>query len=320
MTEYAKLVSLLDKLKNMAVERSFQECAAEAAEILHSFFSQKLKDAGGRTPQLEIREDSPYLNLENRDEALNREEDAALIETSLLFTNHHLRLLHDGITIRETFEAAQQSFHEFVHPLSHYMKSPLTAILGYSSLLDEELDTADVEEIRHYIRRIGENTRILVKMVDDLLYLSRLGRLPAEKLQIEQIVSDCTDRFETILSEKNIHLRLEPGLPPLLMSPEHGGMVFYQLLSNALRHAENNSVIRIGYRYDEFFIEDHGCGISEANLEKVFRIFFTTCGKDSHCTGAGLFTVKKILELYGGSIRLESTPGGGTTVYFRSCS
>jgi signal transduction histidine kinase len=157
-------------------------------------------------------------------------------------------------------------------------------------------------------------------MVDDLLYLSRLGKLPVEELQIEQIVSGCTDCFGSILSEKNIHLHIEPGLPPLLMGPEHGDMVFYQLLSNALRHSEQNSVIRIGYRYDEYFIEDHGCGISDANLQKAFRIFFTTCGKDSRCTGAGLFTVKKILELYGGSIRLESTPGGGTTAYFRSCS
>jgi signal transduction histidine kinase len=112
-------------------------------------------------------------------------------------------------------------------------------------------------------------------------------------------------------------VKAEAGMPVIRINREQGRRIFTQLICNAARHSDPGSAVRVGYENGEFFIADRGCGICSNNLEKVFRIFFTTCSKESRHTGAGLFSVKKILELYGGEIRIESSPGQGTTVFFR---
>nr|NIQ18351.1 two-component sensor histidine kinase [Candidatus Aenigmarchaeota archaeon] len=70
----------------------------------------------------------------------------------------------------------------------------------------------------------------------------------------------------------------------------------------------------------EFYVQDEGSGIRRENLDKVFHIFFTTCDKDSNHTGAGLYITKKILELYDGSVRIDSKFGKGTQVFFKTNS
>jgi signal transduction histidine kinase len=196
------------------------------------------------------------------------------------------------------------------------MKSPLTAILGYASLLEDELGSASDQEIRHYIRRIGDNTRILIDMIDDLLYLSRLKKEPTEILDVGELVRESLKTFSQLMARKKLRVTVQDPIPPLVMHPDHGKTLCTQLLSNALRHAFPGTAIRVSFEGEEYCIEDRGPGISRENLEKVFQIFFTTCSKDSGCTGAGLYTVRRILELYRGVVRIESSPGQGTSVLF----
>jgi signal transduction histidine kinase len=328
MNPHQYLDKLIEELEKINTELGFEQQVQEAAERLGNFLKTQFESstAPGQgnsfpTPEFSIgvQQTYPYLSIGGLKIEPVSHEYMAFADMCLLLTNHHLQLVRKENETRSTiFERAQHNFHEFLHPLSHYMKSPLTAILGYSSLLEDELESARDDEIRHYIKRIVENTKILVKMIDDLLYLSRLKREEEEELQIADLVRESMQSLEELDNNSMSTVKVQDGLPSIFMNRRHAVNLFRQLISNALKHSGGDPAISIGYRGKEFFIEDHGKGISQDNLKKVFRIFFTTCSKEMQCTGAGLYTVKKILELYEGSIRIESSLGRGTTVYFRT--
>jgi signal transduction histidine kinase len=304
---------LLRELRAIDGELSFEDQVTGAVKCLETYLSQTLGEELQTPLPLDVQGEFPYVVLAGPIGPPFRES----VDMALQLVGHHLELVRQMQLTRDSlFEAAQQNFHEFVHPLSHYMKSPLTAILGYASLLDDELDSVSDREIRHYIRRIGDNANILVDMIDDLLYLSRLKREKTEWLKVEELVKKSLEPYRELMAEKNLRVTVQEDTPPLNMDPGHGRTVLEHLMSNALRHAFPGTEIRVGFRGGEYFVKDQGPGISRDNLEKVFYIFFTTCGKDSGCTGAGLFTVRKILQLYRGEVRIESTPGQGTSVLF----
>ena len=300
-----ELNRFIESLEEIDSELGFVQQVEEAAERIRACLK-------GKQAALEIQYDYPYLSVVKINTASVIETSDTICETCLLLANHHLHL------VRREREKTQQGVHEFLHPLSHYMKSPLTAILGYSSLLEDDLDGTQDEEILHYIRRIGENTKLLVKMIDDLLYISRLNREHEEELPVSVIVSESMKSLEQSENCRSASVTVDEGIPPLHMNRQHALTLFTQLLSNACNHSEKPPTIHIGHRESEFFLRDSGRGISPDNLLKVFRIFFTTSSKETGSTGAGLYIVKKILDLYGGNIRIESSVENGTTVYFRT--
>ncbi len=215
----------------------------------------------------------------------------------------------------------------FIHAVSHYLKSPITAILGFSTLLEEELShmeetLADKKvdlrpEIGHYTNRIAENAHLLEKMINDLVFISRLEKGDTEPVPVEEVCKDVINSLSSLLQKKNISVDSQKNMPPAPVGREHLHHLLSGLLSNAVKFSLEKSVIFIGFCDGEYFVRDEGIGISEQILDRVFTIFFTTCGKKSMCTGAGLYIVKRIVELYGGSIRIESSPDRGTTVFFR---
>lgn len=321
MNALQDLYQFIEALKGINTELGFeeqvQEAAARVSTFLKSEYTSSLDDGNQNDlPEhglsITVQYDYPYLSMAKPIAASSGRADISVQDTCILLANHYLQLVW-----KET-EKAQRSVHEFLHPLSHYMKSPLTAILGYSSLLEDELESTQDEEILHYIRRIGKNTKLLVKMIDDLLYLSRLNREDVEELPVSDIVAESMKSLEQLDSSRHVAIHVQEEIPSLLMNRQHALTLIGQLLSNAYNHTERDPSIHIGYRDDEFFIKDQGKGISPDNLGKVFRIFFTTCSKETGCTGAGLYIVKKILDMYGGSIRMESSVGRGTTVYFKT--
>jgi signal transduction histidine kinase len=317
MSAVIHLNRLLKDLRAIDGQLPLEEQISRVKKCLQSCLSAILKGNDGISLHLDLHDEYPYVAAAGPLDASLRE----TVDTALEVVNNHLDLVREIQITRDLLsEHDRRSTHEFIHPLSHYMKSPLTAILGYTSLLEDELGSVSDQEIRHYIRRIGDNTRILIDMIDDLLYLSRLKREPTEILDVGELVRESLKPFRELMARNKLRVTVQNPIPPLVMNPEHGKTLFTQLLSNALRHAFPDTGIRVGFEGEEYCIEDRGPGISRVNLEKVFQIFFTTCSKDSRCTGAGLYTVRSILELYRGTVRIESSPGKGTSVYFSTGS
>ncbi len=212
----------------------------------------------------------------------------------------------------------------FTHAVSHYMKAPITAILGFSSLLQEELEYMERtikkvhirSNIGHYSDRIAENARLLEKMINDLVFISRLKKGKAEPVKIEEVCRDVINSLGNLFHKKNISVEVEKDMPPALADREHLHHILSELLSNAIKFSREKSTIFIGFNNGEYLVRDEGIGISGEIINRVFTIFFTTCGKKSMCTGTGLYIVKKIVKFYDGKIRIESMPNRGATVFF----
>jgi len=228
--------------------------------------------------------------------------------------------------ISQKYSILNNDFQSFIHAVSHYLKSPLTALLGFSSLLKDELEHIErtlaekkVElnpDICHYTIRIIENARLLEKMINDLVLISRLKRGKVDPVKMEEVCGNVINSLGSLLNSKGISVEVEKCIPHAPVDREHLRRILHGLLSNAVKFSRENSRILVGFSDGEYFVKDEGIGISNSILDRVFTIFFTTCGKESMCTGAGLYIVKRIIELYNGGIRIESFPNRGTTVFF----
>ncbi|MGQ9609836.1 MAG: ATP-binding protein [bacterium] len=211
--------------------------------------------------------------------------------------------------------------------VAHEVRSPISAIQGFTELLEYEIKSENVnyEKVMEYINDIKEEVHVLNSKVSDFIYF-------AKPLVIEPYPLDITDILETALSsmdkeinDGNIIVRtnIQSDLPAVMGDFDQLRGMFINLIRNAVQSMEgggeinialrsaNGSIQNANQRYIEVTIEDKGCGMSPEDLEMAFEPFFTT---KSDGTGLGLSIVKKIINAHNGDIELESTKGLGTIV------
>jgi len=241
-----------------------------------------------------------------------------ILEALSFNINHHFCIIHEMfIPFVLQLKKTEGEFKSFVHGVSHYLKSPLSSIQGFSTLLyDLSREKLDFE-VLHYCTRITENAKLLEKMLNELVFISRLKRGGEKILNTVDIIKDILKEFKQKAIEKNITFSISKNLPYINVRMEHAVELFHCLLENAIKFSKENGTVKVKHDGKMFYIEDNGRGISRQNLVRVFNIFFTTCSKETGSTGAGLYIVKKIVELYGGNIKIESEKGKGTKVSFK---
>jgi signal transduction histidine kinase len=218
---------------------------------------------------------------------------------------------------------------EFVLTASHELRSPLTSVQGFAELLMLEREQltpkqADTVEI------ILENTRHLVRLLNDLLDLARsdAGRLTIKPVPTDAatLIADAvrTMRGQTEAADQTLTEEVEEGLPPLAVDPNRIRQVLVNLLSNAHEYCPEKATIlasarRVGEEV-EISVKDNGPGIPHEQLEHIFERFTRgDAGLTQRVggTGLGLAISKSLVELHGGSIAAESVPGGGSTFQVR---
>jgi signal transduction histidine kinase len=220
------------------------------------------------------------------------------------------------ITLRDAFErmASQltdraRSIEEFARTASHELKTPITAISGAAELLLDEADAMTPEQRRRFLSNIAADAAHMERIVTRLLQLAQVQGDPdrVEELDVASFLRGLLTRYR-----EQIELDLEPGLPPLSMSPHHLGTALRNLVDNALRHGGGKGVrVRVrrrGLRV-EIAVRDEGPGISPANRDRVFERFFTTA-RDSGGTGLGLSIVRAVADARGGRVELDTGPRG----------
>lgn len=222
----------------------------------------------------------------------------------------------DARTPAGAIRALREEHHRFVHSVSHYLKAPLSALLGFAALLEEEIgpQTAD---IRHYVCRIAENAKLMERMIDELVYLSRLEREDGPPCDLAETVHAAMKRLEDVDPQSSSRVSVQPGVPAFPLPRSHAVQLMSRLLSNALRFSREHVPVLVGYRNGEFLVSDQGEGMSPEVMRKAFDMFYTTAGKDARRSGAGLAVARAVARLYGGDLRIESKPGGPTTVFIR---
>ncbi len=210
---------------------------------------------------------------------------------------------------------------DFAYIVSHDLKAPLRAITSLTNWLAADYGDKLDEEGRETLRLLDQQAKRMNGLIEGILEYSRVGRVQQEKqlVDLEELVREVID---LVVPVDRVTATIETGLPALVIDRTRIYQVFQNLIGNAVKYLDKPSgEIRVGC-LDEggpytFYVADNGQGIEEKYFDKVFQIFQTLRARDEvEGSGVGLTIVKKIVEMHGGRIWLESKIGEGTTFWF----
>jgi len=223
--------------------------------------------------------------------------------------------------LNQKLEQANQTLKDFAHTVSHDLKAPLNSVrrlaesisVNFSNKLDEE----DREQINLLIARVDR----MRNLIDGVLQYSSIGYAEEQRVHVNlnELVQDVIDMVDP---PENITITIENELPVIECGQTRIMQVFLNLLSNAVKYMDKlNGKIKIACVEEndfwKFSVADNGPGIEEKYFNKIFEAFKTLLSRNAHeSTGLGLSTVKKIVEMYGGKVWVESKIGEGSIFLF----
>jgi signal transduction histidine kinase len=213
---------------------------------------------------------------------------------------------------------------EFVLTASHELRSPLTSVQGFAELLMLDKDSLTPRQ-RETVEIILDNCRHLVRLLNDLLDLARsdAGRLAIrpQPTEVAPLIEDVvrTMRAQTEAASQTLSEYVQPGLPLINVEPDRIRQILVNLLTNAHEYSPEGASIGVATSAVgaevEISVSDNGPGIPSDQLERIFERFTRgDAGLTQRVggTGLGLAISKSLVELHGGSIAAESTPGQGS--------
>ena len=229
---------------------------------------------------------------------------------------------------KEAAEAANKHKSEFLANMSHELRTPLNAILGYAELILDNIYGDVPDKIREVLERLDKNGRHLLNLINDVLDLSKIEAgqlvLSLDEYSMEDVIQTVITAVESLAAEKNLKLKV---MVPADLKIGKGdqqriAQVLLNLVGNAIKFTEHGEVkVEVGVSDETFFISvsDTGPGISKPDQKKIFEEFQQADGsstREKGGTGLGLSIAKKIVEMHGGQIWVESTPGKGSNFSF----
>lgn len=223
----------------------------------------------------------------------------------------------------DELRAKNEELQSFTYTVSHDLKAPLVTIAGFLGYLEQDARSGDMDRLRQDIRRINEATTKMQRLLDELLELSRIGRLmnAPQEVPFEEIVREALGLVEGRLKARQVRVEVEAGLPSVYGDRARLVEVIQNLVDNAAKFMgdHHQPLIQIGMKRRDgapvFFVRDNGIGIEAGQQERIFGLFNKLDAK-SEGTGIGLALVKRIVEVHGGKIWVESEPGKGATFFF----
>ena len=221
----------------------------------------------------------------------------------------------------ERLEETNKALNDFAYSVSHDLKAPLRGIARLAEwLIHDYGHTIDVKGTQ-MLDLLRSRVLRMDSLIEGILRYSRAGRQleTVPEIDLNRLIRECVD---SVVPSDRIQLTIARNLPVISGDPIRLQQVFQNLLSNAVKFIDTSEG-QIAIRFQEegeswlFSIADNGPGIERRHYDRVFQIFQTLeTNKQQRNTGIGLALVKKIVELHGGRIWLESEPGSGSTFYF----
>ncbi len=231
-----------------------------------------------------------------------------------LAAEHQARLL-------EQVAAANQELAEFAYIVSHDLKAPLRGIDSLVRWLcadyGSRLDAAAQEHLSLLLSRVKR----MHALIDGILQYSRVGRVREQAVAID-LARTVPEIIDLLAPPGHIKVVVENRLPVVYGEKTRVEQLFQNLLSNAIKYMDKpEGLVRVGCLTDggmwKFYVADNGPGIREEDGERIFTLFSTGGPDQNHdSTGIGLAVVKKVVELYGGRVWVESVVGAGSTFFF----
>jgi signal transduction histidine kinase len=246
---------------------------------------------------------------------------------ALARTNSQLEGKIREVTERtQQLEAANRELEAFSYTISHDLRAPLRAIIGFTAILSEEYADAMPAEASGYLKRVKDSGEHMGQLVDDLLAFSRLGRqaMRTQLVSIRGIVDRSLEQLAPAIEGRQVEVAIG-DLPDAECDAALLEQVFVNLLSNAFKYSRRNEHARVEVgvldssttQGPTYFVRDNGAGFDMEYAGKLFGVFQRMHrSEDFEGTGVGLAIVQRIVERHGGRVWAEAKVDAGATFYF----
>jgi PAS domain S-box-containing protein len=244
-------------------------------------------------------------------------------------------ILASDITDRKEFEIERErllselqeknaELEQFTYTVSHDLKAPLITMRGFLGFLERDIQTGNTERIQNDVSRIAAATDKMQQLIYQLLDLSRVGRIinPAKNVSFDVIVNDAVNIVAGQIATRGAHVNISPNLPIIHGDQVRLTQVLQNLIENAIKFMGDQPEPRIDVGQNGmengkpvFYVRDNGVGIPPEHHERIFGLF-NKLDVRADGTGIGLALVKRIVEVHGGNIWVQSEAGAGATFLF----
>jgi len=222
----------------------------------------------------------------------------------------------------EELHRSNQDLKQFAYVASHDLKTPLRTVIGHLQLLKRKLGSGLDKDEEKAMNFAVESSKGMYEMINHLLDYSRLGResLEFESFNLGDILAELKKSLMSVIEERNAEIHFD-AFPNFIGVPAQWKILFQNLIENAIKFNESGSPqVVISYKDSPDFwilsVKDNGIGIKEEYQPKIFDLFQRLHSTEYPGSGIGLAKCKRIVELHGGSIWIDSVEGEGTDFQF----
>jgi len=262
-----------------------------------------------------------------------------LINDIKLDTGHIVSLSADISEIKETEEALRRAKEdaelanltktEFLANMSHELRTPLNSVIGFSELLiSTNFEQIGMDRVTEYLGDINRSGRHLLRLISDILDISKIevGEmvLDEEVISLQKIVDECFKMINERARRAQTQLTIEDGCPPIWLMADETRLkqILLNLLTNAIKFTESEGRVSVGWSLDkdknlDLYVNDTGEGMRPESIEIALEPFgqvATSLTRDHEGAGLGLPLSRRLAELHGAKLHIESELGHGTTV------
>ncbi len=217
-----------------------------------------------------------------------------------------------------------EDLESFIHAMTHDLRAPIRAISGFTEALTEDESKQMTSQSQHYLSMIQSATEQMAHLITALLNFSRIGREEIEMLNLDVrfIAESCIRSLQQEINQRHAEIYIEDNLSLVEANPTLLKIVLTNLLSNALKFVPTTTtpVVTISMTVEQHHcivrIQDNGIGITPENQQRLFTPFVRLHGMEEFPgVGLGLATVRKAMDIMGGSVGVTSLPLEGSTFW-----
>lgn len=245
--------------------------------------------------------------------------------------NHILSLVRRGLERRNAKARLRQVKSDFLSNISHELRTPLSVVVGFVYLLLNQVIGRLTDEQQKVLETVYRNSEELLELIDNVLWMTSLNAGDAnatlEKFDPRDIINDTVKRHEKAIREKNLKIDIQISDRDVSLISDRAKVerIFQNVFNNAVKFTNEGEIkIKVEPRSDEpgvdFEIIDTGIGIEESKLDSIFEPFHQTDSSTQRAhsgLGLGLTVARRMADLIGGTVSVNSKPGVGTRVMMR---